>query len=86
MEDGCLAFGTGAGALEMTELGAGGSGIGVDVCTSLGCDLKDVDPGGVGAGIACARCERCKVWAGVFWFGADSVERKSKFLIWLHAH
>ena len=54
---GCLGFRTGAGALEMTELGAGESEIGADVCTCLGCDLKDVDPGGVGAGILCAHCE-----------------------------
>ena len=57
MEDGCLAFRTGAGALEMTELGAGESEISADVCTCLGHDLKDVDPGGVGAGIPCTHCE-----------------------------
>ena len=31
VEDGCLAFGIGAGVLEMTELGAGESGISADV-------------------------------------------------------
>ena len=83
VEDGCLAFGTGAGALEMTELGAGESGISADVCTCLGHDLKDADPGGVGAGISVGNT---RYGLGCSGLGQTAWKGKLKFLIWLYVH